>query len=267
MNLLGVGSTTIKRWADDGYLPYYRTAGGHRRFRESAVRQLALGDDETGADESGDDETQGDIWTAEVAMWLQWLIQRDLPFIAAATRDLPGKHGDWFAAADFLGQVTQSIGQGWADNEWSVVEQHIATAKLAQAVSAVASSLPVSEDAPTCLVGTLTNEPHGLGILLAQLCLRARGLGGLVLGTNVPADELTVHLQRSEVALLALSASGWQTDAVTLARCAEQIGAVCKSRITELVLGGSGAWPEKVDNGYRCQSFADFHGVLDRVGL
>jgi excisionase family DNA binding protein len=40
MKLLGVGSTTIKRWADDGRLPSGRTAGGHRRFSRKDVMRL-----------------------------------------------------------------------------------------------------------------------------------------------------------------------------------------------------------------------------------
>ncbi len=257
MNLLGVGSTTIKRWADEGRLPYYRTAGGHRRFSESAVRSLSR----------VDDETPGDVWTPEAARWLQWLMQRDLAFFAAEMRDLPKQHGDWFAAADFLGQVTALIGRSWADNECSIIEEHIASMKLTQAISAVAASLPGSERAPNCLVATLTGERHGLGALLAQLCLRSRGLGALILGTEVPIDQLSAHLQTSKIRLLALSASTWQTDAVTLSRHAELLGAICRTRDIELVLGGNGEWPDSIDFGYRCHSFTEFRSVLDSVGL
>lgn len=42
---LGVGTTTIKRWADEGVLSCVRTAGGHRRYRQADV--LALQQAET----------------------------------------------------------------------------------------------------------------------------------------------------------------------------------------------------------------------------
>lgn len=38
--LLGVGTTSIKRWAEEGTLPCIKTAGGHRRFRRSDVLAL-----------------------------------------------------------------------------------------------------------------------------------------------------------------------------------------------------------------------------------
>jgi excisionase family DNA binding protein len=38
---LHVSPKTIARWAKDGRLPDQRTLGGHRRYPEQAIRQLA----------------------------------------------------------------------------------------------------------------------------------------------------------------------------------------------------------------------------------
>ena len=40
-DILHVSPQTIARWANDGRLPYQRTLGGHRRYPEQAIRQLA----------------------------------------------------------------------------------------------------------------------------------------------------------------------------------------------------------------------------------
>uniref|UniRef100_A0A831TAV1 Helix-turn-helix domain-containing protein n=1 Tax=Thermorudis peleae TaxID=1382356 RepID=A0A831TAV1_9BACT len=42
--LLGVGQSTLRRWSDAGKIPVYRTAGGHRRFREADLLGLLRGD-------------------------------------------------------------------------------------------------------------------------------------------------------------------------------------------------------------------------------
>jgi excisionase family DNA binding protein len=42
-DLLHVSPRTVNRWARLGLLPYRRTLGGHRRFPEAAVRELAAG--------------------------------------------------------------------------------------------------------------------------------------------------------------------------------------------------------------------------------
>jgi excisionase family DNA binding protein len=39
--ILQVSPKTISRWARQGLLPYQRTLGGHRRYREAAIRELA----------------------------------------------------------------------------------------------------------------------------------------------------------------------------------------------------------------------------------
>lgn len=39
-DILGVGPTTVKRWSDEGKLPAIKTAGGHRRYRETDVMAM-----------------------------------------------------------------------------------------------------------------------------------------------------------------------------------------------------------------------------------
>ena len=41
--LLGVHPTTLRRWADSGSIPYFRTPGGHRRFRASDLNAWMQG--------------------------------------------------------------------------------------------------------------------------------------------------------------------------------------------------------------------------------
>jgi excisionase family DNA binding protein len=40
-DLLHVSPKTVARWAKDGRLPFQRTLGGHRRYPEAAIRELA----------------------------------------------------------------------------------------------------------------------------------------------------------------------------------------------------------------------------------
>ena len=39
--ILQVSPKTVCRWAMDGKLPYQRTLGGHRRYPEQVIRELA----------------------------------------------------------------------------------------------------------------------------------------------------------------------------------------------------------------------------------
>lgn len=40
--ILRVSPKTVTRWAKEGKLPHVVTLGGHRRFPETAIRDLAL---------------------------------------------------------------------------------------------------------------------------------------------------------------------------------------------------------------------------------
>jgi excisionase family DNA binding protein len=40
-DLLHVSPKTVSRWAQEGRLPFRRTLGGHRRYPEAHIRQLA----------------------------------------------------------------------------------------------------------------------------------------------------------------------------------------------------------------------------------
>jgi excisionase family DNA binding protein len=40
-DILHVSPKTVAHWAKEGKLPYLRTLGGHRRYPEAAIRELA----------------------------------------------------------------------------------------------------------------------------------------------------------------------------------------------------------------------------------
>jgi excisionase family DNA binding protein len=40
-DILHVSSKTVSRWAKEGRLPFLKTLGGHRRYPEAEIRELA----------------------------------------------------------------------------------------------------------------------------------------------------------------------------------------------------------------------------------
>ena len=40
-DLLSVSPKTVSRWANEGKLPFLKTLGGHRRYPEAEIRDLA----------------------------------------------------------------------------------------------------------------------------------------------------------------------------------------------------------------------------------
>ena len=56
--LLDVSNTTLRQWADNGYLRVYRTPGGHRRFLRSDVESFANAPEQA-QDQVRDDAVEG----------------------------------------------------------------------------------------------------------------------------------------------------------------------------------------------------------------
>ena len=93
MQILGVGSTTIKRWADQGKLPHIRTEGGHRRFRRDAVDRILQRQSTTDEDSAID-------------QWIDLLTEEsDVMRIRSKISQLRLQLGGRYRAADFLDNV------------------------------------------------------------------------------------------------------------------------------------------------------------------
>ena len=256
MGILGVGPTTIKRWADEGTLKCNRTAGGHRRFLRTAIENFQGNGFEAAADR------------LEARQWTEWLANEDLGCIKRRVEDLVAESGDWFATADFLGAVSEEIGAVWAAGEFSVLDEHFASARLLHAVAAVSGTFDVPKEAPACLLTTIYGERHGLALALAQLCLRSRRIDAVIPGINIPTAELVKHILSGDkdLKIVGLSASSWSSDPVSLASAYRDIASACEQQGVEVLLGGEGAWPEPIDYGFRCHTFKDLERVLASLG-
>ena len=57
-DLLSVSPKTVSRWAKEGKLPFLKTLGGHRRYPEAEIRDLAEG-------LRGDDRLSGPVRSAD----------------------------------------------------------------------------------------------------------------------------------------------------------------------------------------------------------
>lgn len=252
MEILGVGATTIKRLADENRLPFIRTPGGHRRFKrlalEGLVRQIH---EPLGVD-------------AETDRWLQLLKSQPARQVIAELQSFRLRHADWYEVSDAMGNVVHQIGELFTRDEYSIVEVQISSFTLQQALGTLAatSAVPAPAVAQTALLATIDGEHHALGLSLTQLCLASSGTDTVWAGTNLPAQQLASYIDDADVEIVALSASEWLSDRVSLADSYRLIAEACKRNAIELILGGRGAWAENLHYGHRCNSFAELRAVV-----
>ena len=256
MEMLGVGSTTIKRWANENRLPHIRTAGGHRRFRRSDVERILRQPSRTVANNVSIDE-----WTGRLVANTSVAVIRD------ELTKLRGRLGSWFAVADFLGSVLQHIETGWPAGDHATLDEQLAAGRLNLALAVVSSSFRIADEAPICLAASPPGEQQVLGLSLVRTCLRSEGIDVLWVGVHARAHELVSHARTWNRRCIGLSASRSPEDRASLARAYRAIAAACEEQSIELVLGDEGAPPAQPSHGHRCHSFQDLHRILQRLNL
>jgi excisionase family DNA binding protein len=258
--IAGVGTTAIKRWADAGALECVRTPGGHRRFRRSDVEQLVG----NGRAPAMPDES----WTG----WITLLsADGDLHVVQARLFGERARRGSWHRVADALGGLLDEIGRRWEAGTLSVIDEHLASAALQRALSAVLTSLPLPPGAPRCLLAAAEAEDHTLGLSLVELCLAEAGWRTEWAGSRTRATDIADRLARGGVDLVAISAAASATDRAALLREANEVGGACQAAGVALALGGRGAWPDRPSYGVRFHALLPFfdyavgvRGELDR---
>jgi excisionase family DNA binding protein len=229
--LLGVSPATVKRWEQAGHLNSTRTPGGHRRFRKGDVEVVGPEFFELPAPVTVED------WLASLLGLGSWLA------LDAALMEARGRQGSWLAVAETLAPVLDQLGRLWQRGEVSVLEEHIAAARLLRALAHSAKRLPIARKAPRALLATAPGEQHALGLALAEVCLREMAIDTIWAGTDVPVADVERSVRNGAVSVVALSASVC-ANADTLADAARRVGLACTAGGALLLLGGLGPWPE-----------------------
>ncbi len=252
--MLGVGTTSVKRFAERGQLPCVRTAGGHRRFSRAAVLAFRrAGGGEPTAEPAADSRWLGE-WIA--------LLTADGPVdVARALASERDRAGSWAAAADGLSAVLDEIGRRWVAGELSVSEEHLASGRLTVALAGAGSPAP-DHDASRAVLAGAQGDDHALGLSLCEPVLRERGFAPVWLGCRVPTADLCAFIEARRPRLVLMSASAYSTDDVALAAQAERVGQACSSAGARLVLGGRGHWPEASSRAERLRRFVELVPLL-----
>lgn len=233
--LLGVSVSTIKRWVDEGQLAAERTAGGHRRIRREALEALR---------QRMSAPVDGGAGARLVDLLLEnGPAQRIESRLLAMRADA----GSAVAFACAVAPALEELGRRWQTGRISIVEEHLASERLARALARLVEWTPLAEGAPRALLAVVPGDEHTLGLSLLEVVLRDAGWETLWAGRGAPTADVvrTIEDPAQRIWLVALSASIVSRDPRRLAREENSIGRACARARAMLVIGGAGAWPER----------------------
>jgi excisionase family DNA binding protein len=237
--LAGVGPTAVKRWTDEGLLACVRTAGGHRRFGRSEVERF-LGSQPAAGEPAGREPWVGALLEAGDPLALEALLLSER-----------ARTGAWHRVATLTGKALAEVGRLWSDGAVTIFEEHQASERLSRALHRITDALPLAPEAPRALLACADGDDHTLGLSLTELVLREAGWAAVWAGRRTPFAELGPALVRSRARLLAVSASAASSDAAALRDQAAELGRIARLHGAALVLGGTGAWPDRPRTGAR----------------
>lgn len=111
------------------------------------------------------------------------------------------------AVADVLAPAQRRVGERWHRGEWSVADEHAATAVVEDALGILAAHLPRTSGQERLALLCAEDEWHTTPARMAALTLRDAGWHVDFLGGSMPADHLRAALQRTRPGVLAVSAT------------------------------------------------------------
>jgi hypothetical protein len=223
-----------------------KTAGGHRRFERSTLEAFL--------------RTHGAKPTEEPReRWLDLFVSAGAYELRSALFDARGRLGAWYRVCDEIGPALTELGARWECGDVSVLDEHVASERIARALAHVSDALPVGEHGPVCLLACAEGDDHTLGLSLAELALREAGWATLWAGRRTPIADLVGVVERGGIGMVALSASTVSADGREVAAQAKRMEAACREQRIALALGGSGAWPERLHHARRFEAFAPFY--------
>jgi DNA-binding transcriptional MerR regulator/methylmalonyl-CoA mutase cobalamin-binding subunit len=110
---------------------------------------------------------------------------------------------------DVVAPLNTRVGDGWMRGQLQVFEEHLYTESIQVLLREAIARLPAHADAhPRVLLTTFTQEPHGLGLLMAEALMTLEGARCISLGTGTPIWDIVLAAAAQRADVVALSFSG-----------------------------------------------------------
>lgn len=133
-----------------------------------------------------------------------------------ALRDELQARLDAMGLAAFAGQeiamMNAAIGDAWASGQLEIHEEHLYSDCVTEVVRGTIAKLgeAVRPEAPQVLLTTFPQEPHGLGLLMAQAFFALEGCPTVSLGVRMPIGQIAASARAYSADLVGLSFTGSQ---------------------------------------------------------
>jgi MerR family transcriptional regulator, light-induced transcriptional regulator len=138
---------------------------------------------------------------------IQCLRNHDAQGLRLALSQQLVKQGIQLFSTETVSSLNRIIGERWSTGDLEIFEEHMYTESIRAVMYNAISAMPRHHVEPRMLLTTFPNEPHGLGLLMAEGMLASEGATTISLGTELPIDEIIKAAKAFDVNVVCLSFS------------------------------------------------------------
>lgn len=140
---------------------------------------------------------------------------------------------------DVVAPLATLVGEAWTRGELEIYEEHLFTESMQVVLRNAINTIPQPGERPRVLLTTFPNEPHGMGVLMAEAIFALEGARCISLGVMTPLWDIVLAARTQRADIVALSFSSILSPAVVV----DGLGELREKlpHTTELWAGGSSA--------------------------
>lgn len=101
--------------------------------------------------------------------------------------------------------LTAMVGEAWARGQVQIFEEHLYTEATQAILRGAIATIPADAKVPRVLLTTFPQEPHGLGVLMAEAMFSLDGACCVPMGVQTPIWEIVAAARAQRVDIVALS--------------------------------------------------------------
>jgi len=187
----------LKRLMDQGHRP--------GKIAEQSLEQLqALAEAGNGSASPASSEQRSDD---ALGPFLELVTEHRVEDLRRELSMLTVKVGLARFVTDVIAPLTALVGETWARGRLAIFEEHLYTESVQGVLRNAITSIPHPGESPRVLLTTVPQEPHGLGVLMAEAMFALEGARCVPLGVRTPVMEIVRGAESQQIDIVALSFS------------------------------------------------------------
>lgn len=220
-DLTGVNAITLRAWERRyGLFEPVRKASGHRLYTQEHIdlitrivglleRGMRIGQVKAHLEaekaRAGGDPEREDLWTRYINRMVAAVIRFDEAGLEEAYGEALSVHPVKTVTDRLLLPLLRELGSRWENSEGSIAEEHFLAFYVRNKLGARFHHRAQASKGPRLLLACLPGDRHETGLLLFALAANELGFITVMLGADMPLDELPAAARKTGCSAIVLS--------------------------------------------------------------